>query len=362
MKKYFEWFEKNYSILSPTFSHSGNEIAFARQFQYPEGPSAPEGYFDSIGLLIDKKPRFADPVICLLDIPTKAVTDIDYGWTADFSPDDKRIIYNFQSNPISGKRALAEPLKGNEIKVYDRRNKQIDVIAYPDTTFLLNPVFLDEDNVLYQIGNAVNGSYGGGVALYQSNLKTQNSRPVYPSKKSFGNFHLIGDIYNSNGKVYYMVYIPLDSGEFMANNYSHLLLSLNGKIVQNLGKRDFNSLEGKLGIDKDGAFIYIDDNHALRSQKDYLIKYRDQKVVYKKQLSSAYWKGFLSPTGKFLFYIDNKEQAYLMRTDNFEKTKLPLSTNLIYDVIWSVNSNKFGVVQVDENLSQTDLLTLFEVN
>jgi hypothetical protein len=49
VKKYFEWFEKNYSILSPTFSHSGKEIAFAKQFQYPEGPSAPEGYFDSVG-------------------------------------------------------------------------------------------------------------------------------------------------------------------------------------------------------------------------------------------------------------------------------------------------------------------------
>ena len=42
MTKYFEWFEKNYSILNPVFSHSDSEIAFSKQFQYPEGPSAPE--------------------------------------------------------------------------------------------------------------------------------------------------------------------------------------------------------------------------------------------------------------------------------------------------------------------------------
>ena len=362
VKKYFEWFEKNYSILSPTFSHSDTEIVFTKQFQSPEGPSAPEGYFDSISLIIDKNPRFADPVICLLNIPTKAVTKIDYGWTADFSPDDNLIVYDFQTFPISGKRALATPLKGNEIKVYDKRTKQTEVIAYPDTTFLLNPVFLDGDNILYQIGNAVNGAYGGGVALCQSDLKSKICKTVYSIKKSFGNFHLIGDIHRGNQKIYFTVYIPLDGDEFMANNYSHLLLSLDGKTVQNFGKRDFNSLEGKLGIDTTGAFIYVDDNHEMISQKDNVIKYRNKKVIYKKSLSAAYMRGFLSPTGKFLFYTDDKEQCFLMETDNFEKTKLPLSSNLIQDVIWSENSNKFGVVQVHENLSQTDLLTLFEVN
>lgn len=104
-------------------------------------------------------------------------------------------------------------------------------------------------------------------------------------------------------------------------------------------------------------------NSGLKNRGYYnLIKYKGKKIIYKKPLSAAYWKGFLSPSGKFLVYIDTKEQPYLMRTENFEKTKLPLSTNLIYNVIWSENSNKFGVVQVDENLSQTDLLTLFEVN
>jgi WD40 repeat protein len=360
--KYFEWYKKNYIIQNPSFAHSDTEILFVRQFYIPDGHDAEgrEQYVESLLSKADKEKRFADPVVCVLNLKTKKLTQVDYGWTPHFSADDKRIVYSYQTIPISGKRVLAETLKGNTIKIYNRLAKRYETIATPDKTFLLDPIFLDSSTVIYKIGDAVNGAYGGGVAFNKINLKTKKIETIYPIKKNHGLFNLVGDLYQSDNGAYYTVYIPQDSTEWMANNYSHLLLSSSG-VVHDFGKASFKDLDGKYAINKEGNLLFLDDDHELRADKNLLIKYKGNKVVSKKELTFEYNKASLSPNGKFLLYYDYDNHIFLMDTETFKKVKLVLPETEVYSIAWSDKSDKLAIVQGHGKLQDTDLITLFNV-
>jgi hypothetical protein len=360
--KYFDWYKKNYIIQNPSFAHSDTEILFVRQFYIPDGHDAEgrEQYVESLLSKADKEKRFADPVVSILNLKTKRLTQVDYGWTPSFSSDDKKIIYSYQTVPISGKRVLAETLNGNKIKMYNRLSKQYEIIASPEQTFLLDPIFLDSTSIIYKVGEAVNGAYGGGVAFNQINLLTKTNKPFYTIQKNHGLFNLVGDIYRTTNETYYTVYVPQDSASWMANRYSHLLLSSNG-IVHDFGKGSFKSIEGKFGIDKEGDFIYLDDDHDLRADKNILIKYKENKIVYKKELTFEYDKASMSPNGKYLLFYNNDNGIFMMNTDTFTKIKLALPETEVYSVVWSDNSSKLAIVQGHEKLQDTDLISLFDV-
>jgi WD40 repeat protein len=360
--KYFEWYRRNYIIQNPGFGHSDTEIIFVRQFYIPDGHDAQgrEQYIENLLSKSDKEKRFADPVICILNLKTKKLTQVDYGWTPQFSADDKQIVYSYQMVPISGKRVLAETLNGNTIKIYNRLTKQYETIAIPEKTFLLDPIFFDSSTVVYKIGDAVNGAYGGGVAFNKINLATKKIETIYPVKKNHGLFNLVGDVYQNTNSNYYTVYIPQDSASWMANNYSHLLFSSSG-VVHDFGKTSFKNLEGKYAIDKEGNLLFLDDAHELRADKNLLIKYKGNKVVSKKELTFEYNKALLSPNGKFLLYYDYDNHVFLMDPESFKKVKLPLPETEVYSIAWSDKSDKLAIVQGHGKIQGTDLITLFEL-
>jgi WD40 repeat protein len=360
--KYFNWYNKNYIIQNPSFAHSDTEILFVRQFYIPDGHDAEgrEQYVESLLSKADKEKRFADPVVSLLNLKTKKLTQVDYGWTPTFSSDDKRIIYSYQTVPISGKRVLAETLNGNKIKIFNRLSKQYEIIASPEHTFLLDPMFLDSTTIVYKIGDAVNGAYGGGVAFNQINLLTKTIKPLYTAQQNHSLFNLVGDIYKTVNGSYYTIYIPQDSSTWMANKYSHLLMDTKG-VVHDFGKGSFRSIEGKLGIDEEGNLIFLDDDHDLRADKNILIKYKDNKIVYKKELTFEYNKASISPNGKYLLFFNNDNGIFIMDTNTFTKTKLTLPDTEVYSVVWSDNSTKLAIVQGHEKLKDTDLISLFDV-
>jgi len=359
---YFNWYKKNYIIQNPSFAHSDTEILFVRQFYIPDGHEAEgrEQYVESLLSKADKEKRFADPVVSILNLKTKRLTQVDYGWTPTFSSDDKKIIYSYQAVPISGKRVLAETLNGNKIKMYNRHSKIYEIVAAPEQTFLLDPIFLDSTTIVYKIGDAVNGAYGGGVAFNQINLLTNKNKPLYTAQKNYGLFNLVGDIYRTNNEIYYTVYIPQDSASWMANKYSHLLLNSNG-VVHDFGKGSFKSIEGKFGIDEEGGFIYLDDDHNLRTDKNILLKYKDNKILYKNELPFEYNKASMSPNGKYLLFYNNDNGIFLMDINTFTKTKITLPETEVYSVVWSDNSTKLAIVQGHEKLQDTDLISLFDV-
>ena len=360
--KYFEWYKKNYIIQDPRFAHSDTEILFVRQFYIPDGHVA-EGREKYVGDLLskaEKEKRFADPVVCVLNLKTRNLTQLDYGWAPDFSTDDKRIVYSYQTVPISGKRVLAETLNGNKIKIYDRQTKRYETIASPENTFLLDPVFADSVNVIYKTGDAINGAYGGGVAFHQINLLTKKIDTLYPLKKNHGLYHLVGDIYWSNRQIYYPIYIPQDGASWMANKYSRLLLGPPG-MVHDFGETSFKNLEGKYAIDDEGNLVFLDDDHQLRAAKNLLVKYKNNELISKKELTFEYEKASVSPNGKYLLYRDDKNSIFLMDTKMFTKIKLPLPQTEIYAVEWSQKSNRFAIVQGHGKLEDTDLISLFNV-
>lgn len=360
--KYFEWYKRNYIIQEPSFAHSDSEILFVRQFYIPDGHDA-EGREQYVGDLLskaDKEKRFADPVVCVLNLKTRKLTQVDYGWRPGFSADDKRIVYSHQTVPVSGKRVLAESLNGNKIRIYSRQTKQHETIASPEKSFLLDPVFIDSVHVIYKIGDAINGAYGGAVAFQKLNLVTKKVETLYPVKKDHGLFNIVGDIYQGNNNIYYAVYIPQDSVSWMANEYSHLLLSPTG-IVHDFGKASFKNLEGKYAIDEEGNLIVLDDDHDLNADKNLLIKYKDNNVISKNELTLEYHKASLSPNGKYILYYDYNKNVFLMDTETFTKIKLLLPQTEIYTVTWSKKSDKLAIVQGQGKLQDTDLITLFGV-
>jgi len=360
--KYFEWYKKNYIIQNPCFAHSESEILFVRQFYIPDGHEA-EGrdqYVESLLLKAEEEKRFADPVVSLIQLKTKKLTEIDYGWSPAFSSDDKKIIYSYQTVPISGKRVLAETLKGNKIKMYDRLSKKYEIVASPQQSFLLDPIFVDSSTIIYKVGDAVNGAYGGGVGFNEINISTKKINSLYTKRKNHGLYNLVGDIYQTTKGIYYTVYIPQDSSTWMANNYSHLLLGSTG-VVHDFGKGAFRSIEGKLGIDSEGDLLYVDDDHDLRSEKNKIIKYKDNKIVYTRELTFEYNKASMSPNGKYILFYNSDNGIFIMDTNSFGKTKLALPETEVYSVVWSDNSTRFAIVQGHEKLQDTDVISLFEV-
>ena len=362
IEKYFEWFEKKFEIHNPIFSHSNNEIAFAKMICFPHEDEMEihDDYIDSLNAKIKKQNRYADPVVSILNLKTKKLLKIDYGWEPNFSTDDKQIVYTFQSLSIGGSRFLAENFKGNKIKVYNRFTKKNRILASPDSLFFLEPIFIDSMNVIYKIGEHVNGSYGGSIGLEKINLRTKVVEKLYIPQKKFGLYHLIGNIYKYKNSFPFSVYIPQDNGIWMANEYSHLLMN-SENIIQDFGIDSYRSLEGKLGIDSNNNIIHLDDDHELRKDTNFLTKYGTNEIIYKKPINFEYYNGTLSPNGKYMLFLNLNSEIYIMDTDNFNSVKLELPNSEIYAITWSENSKKFGIVQSHEKFSNTDIITLFNV-
>jgi WD40 repeat protein len=105
--------------------------------------------------------------------------------------------------------------------------------------------------------------------------------------------------------------------------------------------------------------IFLDDDHELIADKNLLIKYKDNKIVYKKELKFKYSKAWLSPHGKYLLYYDN--DIFLMNIDSFKKVKLKLPQTEVYSIAWSEDEGRLAIVQGHQTLEDTDLISFFNL-
>ena len=230
-----------------------------------------------------------------------------------------------------------------------------EVLAFSKQAFPLDPEFLDSVSVSYNVGAAVNGAFEGGVGLNIINLITQKIDTIVRPVKKFGNFASVGVIHKYKNSICYTLCDPLDSF-----TYRYMLVDSQREIIS-FGEGYFKDLDGKVVIRGQNDVLFLDDNHEMRSDKDFLIVYRQNIQVLKKPITFKYSKGHLSPNGKYMFYDDLKSNYYLIDLETFNKTRIMLPQREIHSVTWSADCQKFAIVQDHESLSNTDKIRLFKI-
>jgi hypothetical protein len=174
IKRDLVWSWPECEVDSPRFSDDGNFIVLATRVHWPDGAEAeglPDSFFTKFEERKQKDPRFADPVIRLIDLHGNQACEVRYGSHPSISPDRRRIVYSHQKKPISGLRLLAETLAGNDIQVFDCEMKKSTTIAEPDAGYFDEPIFLpDGKSIAYTMNEAVNGAYGGPVGIERVDL------------------------------------------------------------------------------------------------------------------------------------------------------------------------------------------------
>jgi hypothetical protein len=174
------WPAAGQEILSPQFSPDGDFIALVTRSYIPDGGDAeglPRSFFQAIEKQEKANPRFADPVIKVIDLHGNITCTAKYGWNPSLAPDNEHLVFAEQVKPITGFRELASPMAGNGIRMYSCATRQTVNVADPRTGYLDRPIFsLDGSSIVYTMNEAVNGAYGGAVGIARFDLRQH--RPV----------------------------------------------------------------------------------------------------------------------------------------------------------------------------------------
>lgn len=200
----WRWHQSDTEIYGPVFSPDATEIAFARKHHIPDGHEAegiPEAKRKEESRRIDGNERYADPQIIVLRVGGDPPTAIDWGWAPAFSPD-------------------GNTLAGNEIRLYDRTRKTVNVLATPAAGFLSDPLFSPDGRyVVYSIGGAVNGAYGGNVGLGRVALNSATVEILYPPSKNYDLFHLVDPKRFVSDRLLALRCRPAVAGTYVADEY-----------------------------------------------------------------------------------------------------------------------------------------------
>jgi WD40 repeat protein len=151
VEKDMVWSLPENEISSPQFSADGSFVVLVTRVHWPDGEEAEnlsDSFFKGLADQRAKDPRFADPVIRLIDSGGNTVCEARYGTNPVVSPDNKKIAFSRQKKPISGLRPLAETMAGNDIQIFDCEKKETVTLAQPDNGYLDDPIFLRTENRL----------------------------------------------------------------------------------------------------------------------------------------------------------------------------------------------------------------------
>ncbi|WP_114790013.1 hypothetical protein U0035_11890 [Niabella yanshanensis] len=359
-----EWFQQGYYILNPVFSRTTTEIAFARRLSGKDSSMNPQKTF-AVGATANYLPknstdsRLLDPVISILNYKNRQFTLVDYGWGPAFSTNDNRLAYAFQLAPLQRPdRLYAETYKGNTIKIFNKSTRKIEEVAKPTSNYLLDPFFVDSLKLVYKTGDRVNGPYGGAVSFSEVDLASKRTRLVRQPGIKYRLYELMGEPYLVRNQLAYIVYSPADSGSGMASEYRHLLLS-EKDTLHDFGIRKFTNLNYKFAVNASQELLFLDDEHFMAEDTNYLVKYKKEHLLGKRPLNPDYFRGYLSPDGRWLFYLTQDMGAFLVNTKDLSQIEMAISKKDLHAVVWSADGNKLGLVQDHESLAGTDKLLIF---
>lgn len=365
VEKIAEWYQQGYYILSPDIGNTVTEIAFVRMLSGRDS-SIDENSF-LLGVALNYLPKESiknrqfDPVISIFNFRNRLLSIIDYGWTPAFSPNDNKIAYAFQLNPLKNQDKLyAEAYKGNSIKIFKKSSGEIEEVAKPSGNYLLDPFFTDSTTLVYKTGNKANGPYGAAISLSEVNLINKKTKLIRPPAIKYRLNELVGEPYVFNKKIAYTVYSPVDSGTGMASEYQHLLLSGNDTI-QNFGIRKFTNLHYKFVVNQQGNLYFLDDEHFWAEDTNYLAVYKNDRLIEKKPLLMSYKNAYLSPNGKYLLYFTPEMEYYIVNVKDFEQAKIEMPRKEPLAVAWDNKDSRVAIVQSHETLIGTDKLLIFDI-
>ena len=364
VEKLAEWYQQGYYIINPVLSSTTDELAFVRRFSSSDSLDTANLPEDNAISYLSKeavRARPYDPVVCLFNTNNRQLSILDFGWAPVFSPRANRIAYAGQQLPLQKQDKLyANAYKGNNIKVFNQVTHSTEVVASAATNFLLDPFFADSIHLIYKLGAQVNGPYGAGISFNEVNLQSKQIRPIsLPTIKSF-QYVLAGKAILVNKRLAYTLYSPADSGSSMAGRYHHLLIS--GKdTLHDFGVQNFTNLNHKFAYNRDNQLVYLDDQHYMAEDTNYLLTYKGHRMPEKKAIHFKYDKSYLSTGGKYLLYITSEEEIYLLNLKNLRKTKIELPARDLHAVAWNEDESKIALVQDHETMAGTDKITIFNI-
>ncbi|MCH5600251.1 hypothetical protein [Niabella ginsengisoli] len=170
----------------------------------------------------------------------------------------------------------------------------------------------------------------------------------------------MGETYLINNKLAYVVYSPADSGTGMASEYLHLLVSGNDTI-QNFGVRRFTNLTYKFAFNDKKELLFLDDQHFLPEDTNYLAIYKGNQLIGKKPFNFTHNKAYLSPNGKYMVYFTQAMEAFVVNLKNFDKTKIEKPQKELHAIVWSADGNNLALVQDHETYIGTDEILIYSI-
>ena len=376
------WSLPENEISSPQFSADGNFVVLVTRVHWPDGDEAenlPDGFFKG---LLDRKardPRFADPIIRLIDSSGHTVCEARYGTNPVVSPDNKKIAFSRQKKPISGLRPLAETLAGNDIQIFDCEKKETFTLAQPDGGYLDDPIFFaDGKSIVYTTNEATNGAMSGPVGIERVEIGSQHKEsllrketvPAVPcdtvrnktplqsfmcrqsSKLSDSFQSLIEKFELADDKVFVLEARPVPSvGDmYLAGTYDLQLISVfpQKTTLVSIGQTKITGLReiSFQPLTKDRLIVLSDYWRTFSLESNEWLP----QVGPKNKIPAS----FYSPSGKYYLATepsDAPDHFTLFRTDDGAKMFVSPVVEGIYGMAWSRDSNRFAVVTLPKGRS-----------
>lgn len=171
------WSLPDNEVGPPRFSPDGTRVALVTRVHWPDGDEAeglPESVFKKLQQRKELDPRFADPIVRVVDLKGNQVCEVRYGTNPSIAADNNSVVFARQRKPLTGMRLLAETQAGNDIQLFDCEKKEVRTLAVPSAGYFDNPIFLpDRHSVAYTVNEAVNGAMGGAVGIERVELNKE---------------------------------------------------------------------------------------------------------------------------------------------------------------------------------------------
>jgi hypothetical protein len=398
VKKELIWSLPDNEIASLQFSPDDNFIVVVSRVHWPDGDEAeglPEAFFSKLEARKRREPRFADPVIRLIDLKGNPVCEVRYGTNPSISTDNKSIVFSRQKKPLTGLRPLAETQAGNDIQLFDCERKEARTVAEPSTGYFDNPIFLpDGHSIAYSVNEAVNGAMGGSVGIERvdmsgaqpESLFAKDAKPAVPCptdgatkltpmqsmmcsqptqlSSSFPALLLNITMAGKQLLVLQAKPIPSAGDIYLASHYELSLATVfpKGGELFSMGQGDMNKVW-------DASLQPISDDEVMifaEYWKPFSLKTRGW--LPETAPRNANRRSIYSPNGKYYLAVEpvKEEPSHctLYRVEDGQRLFASPTMATVFGVTWSRDSTRFAVVAVPKGASGStyrEVLTVYSL-